>query len=92
MFRRVLRRLGFPIILSRAFDHRTPSHQCGTARLGIDPASSVANAFGQCHDHPNLILADASIFVTSAAVNPALTIAALALRSAKALTEAKITQ
>ena len=83
-FTRVLRRCGFPFVVSRAFDHRTPSHQCGTARMGHDPKTSVVNPYGQCHDHPNLVIADASCFVTSAAVNPALTIAALSLRSAQA--------
>ena len=37
----VLRRAGFPIVLARPFDRRTPSHQCGTARMGSDPATSV---------------------------------------------------
>jgi choline dehydrogenase-like flavoprotein len=76
----VLRRAGFPIVLAQAFDRRTPSHQCGTARMGLDPRSSVTDSFGRCHDHPNLFIADASVLPTSAAVNPALTIAALALR------------
>ena len=77
-----LRRAGFPLILSKAFDRRTPSHQCGTARLGHDPATSVTDPFGRCHDHPNLWICDASLLPTSAAVNPSLTIAALALRQA----------
>lgn len=75
-----LRKAGFPILLSKAFDRRTPSHQCGTARLGSDPATSVTDPFGRCHDHPNLFICDASLLPTSAAVNPSLTIAALALR------------
>lgn len=77
-----LRRAGFPIVLSKAFDRRTPSHQCGTARLGDDPATSVTDSYGRCHDHPNLWICDASLLPTSAAVNPSLTIAALALRQA----------
>ncbi|MCH2078244.1 MAG: GMC family oxidoreductase [Rhodobacteraceae bacterium] len=77
----VLRRAGYAIVLSKAFDRRTPSHQCGTARMGDDPASSVTDTFGRCHDHPNLFITDASVLPTSAAVNPALTIAALALRT-----------
>ncbi|MBK4215241.1 GMC family oxidoreductase [Paracoccus caeni] len=79
--RRELRRAGFPIVLAKAFDRRTPSHQCGTARMGRDPATSVVDTFGRSHDHPNLFITDASVLPTSAAVNPALTIAALALRS-----------
>ena len=78
----VLRRAGFPIVLSKPFDRRTPSHQCGTARMGIDPATSVVDTFCRSHDHPNLFVVDASFLPTSAAVNPALTIAAQALRTA----------
>jgi choline dehydrogenase-like flavoprotein len=78
----VLRRAGFPVVLSRAFDRRTPSHQCGTARMGKDPATSAVDVFCRSHDHPNLFVVDASFLPTSAAVNPALTIAAQALRSA----------
>ncbi|MGB8814389.1 MAG: GMC family oxidoreductase [Paracoccaceae bacterium] len=77
-----LRQAGYPIVLSRAFDRRTPSHQCGTARMGADPATSVVSPLCQSHDHPNLYIVDASVLPTSAAVNPALTIAALALRTA----------
>jgi choline dehydrogenase-like flavoprotein len=75
----VLRRAGFPIVLSKPFDRRTPSHQCGTARMGTDPATSVVDIFCRTHDHPNLFVVDASFLPTSAAVNPALTIAAQAL-------------
>ena len=76
----VLRRAGFPVVLSKPFDRRTPSHQCGTARMGTDPATSVVDIFCRAHDHPNLFVVDASFLPTSAAVNPALTIAAQALR------------
>ncbi len=77
-----LRRAGYPIVLSRAFDRRTPSHQCGTARMGQDPKTSVVDPFCRSHDHANLFIADASVLPTSAAVNPALTVAALAIRAA----------
>ena len=85
--KQVLRRAGYPITLARAFDRRTPSHQCGTARMGADPATSVVDAFCRSHDHPNLFIVDASVLPTSAAVNPALTIAALALRTARHIRE-----
>ncbi len=84
--KRVLRSVGFPIVLSRAFDRRTPSHQCGTARMGSDPAVSVVDSYCRSHDHPNLFIVDASVLPTSAAVNPALTIAALALRTGRHIT------
>lgn len=78
-----LRAAGFPLVLSRPFDRKTPSHQCGTARMGVDPASSVVTPYSQTHQHPNLWITDASVLPTSAAVNPALTIAALSLRAAR---------
>lgn len=84
----VLRRAGYPLVLSRAFDRRTPSHQCGTLRMGHDPRTSVTDPQGRAHDHPNLWVADASVLPTSAAVNPALTIAALSLRMADSMAAA----
>jgi choline dehydrogenase-like flavoprotein len=83
----VLRRAGFPIVLARPFDRRTPSHQCGTARMGNDPRTAVVDTNCRSFDHPNLYIVDASVLPTSAAVNPALTIAALALRSARHLAQ-----
>lgn len=78
--KQMLRKAGFPVVLSKPFDRRTPSHQCGTLRMGNDPATSVVNPWGRSHDHPNLFVADAGVLPTSAAVNPALTVAAHALR------------
>jgi choline dehydrogenase-like flavoprotein len=60
-------------------------HLMGTARMGIDPARSVVNEWGRCHDVRNLFIVDGSIFVTSAAVNPTCTIQALALYIADAI-------
>jgi choline dehydrogenase-like flavoprotein len=77
-----LRAAGYPLVLSRAFDRRTPSHQCGTVRIGTDAASAPLDPFCRAHDHPNLFVVDASFLPTSAAVNPSLTIAAQALRVA----------
>ncbi|GAA6209113.1 GMC family oxidoreductase [Cognatishimia sp. WU-CL00825] len=78
--KQVFRKAGYPLVLSRAFDRQTPSHQCGTARFGQDPNNTVLDLHCQAHDHPNLYVVDASFLPTSAAVNPALTIAAQALR------------
>jgi choline dehydrogenase-like flavoprotein len=80
--RELFRAAGYPIVLARPFDRRTPSHQCGTVRMGTDPATSALDPFCRAHDHPNLFVVDASFLPTSAAVNPALTIAAQALRVA----------
>jgi choline dehydrogenase-like flavoprotein len=81
-FKERLRAAGYPIVLSRPFDRRTPSHQCGTVRIGADPATSPLDPFCRAWDHPNLFVVDASFLPTSAAVNPSLTIAAQALRVA----------
>jgi choline dehydrogenase-like flavoprotein len=80
--RQCLMEAGFPIVVTRLFDRRTPSHQCGTVRIGRDGAEAPLDPFGRAFEHPNLFVADASVLVTSAAVNPALTVAALALRTA----------
>ncbi|MDZ7601176.1 MAG: GMC family oxidoreductase [Hoeflea sp.] len=77
-----MRRAGWPIVLSRGFPKSKPSHQCGTARMGADPATSVVDVNLCAHDFDNLYIVDASVLPTSAAVNPSLTIAALALRAA----------
>ncbi|MBE2278508.1 MAG: GMC family oxidoreductase [Rhodobacteraceae bacterium] len=82
-----LRRGGWPVVLAKAFEKRTPSHQCGTARMGHDPHSSVVDPMLRAHDLDNLYLCDASVLPTSAAVNPSLTIAALALRTGQHLNE-----
>lgn len=87
--REVFRAAGFPIVLARPFDRRTPSHQCGTVRFGTDPATSALDLLCRAHDHPNLLVMDASFLPTSAAVNPSLTVAAQALRVAAALRGAR---
>ncbi|OMH29440.1 GMC oxidoreductase [Motiliproteus sp. MSK22-1] len=81
--KRLMRAAGFPILLSQPFDRRTPSHQCGTVRIGNDPGSAPLDSYCRSYDHKNLFVMDASFLPTSAAVNPALTIAAQALRVAE---------
>ena len=78
----VLKSIGFPIVFSKVFDKRTPSHQCGTVRIGADPATAPLDPFCRSYDHRNLFVVDASFLPTSAAVNPALTVASQALRVA----------
>ncbi len=64
------------------------AHFMGTCRMGIDPGKSVVNAWCRTHDVPNLFIGDGSVFVTGAAVNPALTISALATRTAEGIVAA----
>jgi choline dehydrogenase-like flavoprotein len=56
------------------------AHQNGTIRFGHDPATSVLDVHCRAHEVDNLYVVDASIFPSSGAVNPALTIMANALR------------
>jgi choline dehydrogenase-like flavoprotein len=81
--REMLRAAGFPVVLVKPFDRRTPSHQCGTIRMGSDSARAAVDPECRAFDHPNLFVVDASVLPTSAAVNPSLTVAALALRAAE---------
>lgn len=84
--KRAMRRAGWPLVLVKGFPKSKPSHQCGTARMGDDPARSVVTPDLRAHDLDNLYIADASVLPTSAAVNPSLTVAALALRLGRHLT------
>jgi choline dehydrogenase-like flavoprotein len=56
------------------------AHQNGTIRFGKDPKTSALDVNCKAHDLDNLYVVDGSFFVSSAAVNPALTIMANALR------------
>ncbi len=65
-----------------AYDAFNSTHVFGTCRMGIDPSTSVVNAFGRSHRWRNLFITDASVFPSSGGgEGPALTIEALALRS-----------
>lgn len=79
--KQAMKKAGWPITLARGFPKSKPSHQCGTNRMGADPHTSVVDPNLKAHDLDNLYICDASVLPTSAAVNPSLTIAALALRA-----------
>ena len=49
-------------------------------RFGRDPKSSVLDPCCKAHELDNLYVVDSSFFVSSAAVNPTLTIVANAMR------------
>jgi choline dehydrogenase-like flavoprotein len=80
---KALRRAGFPFVFTESLGIVATSHQCGTARMGEDPDRSVVDPNLGSHDLRNLSIVDSSVFPSSSAVNPALTIAALALRTAE---------
>jgi choline dehydrogenase-like flavoprotein len=79
---RSIRRCGYPLVFTQRLPWSASSHQCGTAAMGDDAMQSVVTRDCRTHDTENLWIVDASVFPSSAAVNPALTIAANALRVA----------
>jgi choline dehydrogenase-like flavoprotein len=82
---RLMRNAGFPLVLVQRMGIDTNSHQCGTLRFGDDPSTAVLDPFCKTYDLDNLYVVDSSFFPSSAAMNPALTIAAQALRVAQQL-------
>jgi choline dehydrogenase-like flavoprotein len=78
--RQLLRGAGYDAVLTQWFDISMNSHQCGTVRAGAEPATSVLDPWCKAHELENLWVIDGGFFPSSAAMNPALTIAAQALR------------
>ena len=56
-------------------------HECGTARMGADPANSVLDPNNQCWDARGLYVTDGACFPSQGAQNPTLTILALTARA-----------
>jgi choline dehydrogenase-like flavoprotein len=65
-------------------------HQAGTCRMGDDPRTSVTDRWGRVHGHDNLFVADGSLHVTNGGFNPALTIMALAYRTAERMRSSEV--
>lgn len=65
------------------------AHQMGSARMGLDPATSVADPEGRLHDTPEVWIGDTSAFPTASGSNPMLTCMALARRTAQAILAAR---
>jgi choline dehydrogenase-like flavoprotein len=78
--KRLMRSVGYDIVGTQWFDIAMNSHQCGTLVAGTDPGTSVLDPWCRSHDVENLWVVDGGFFPSSAAMNPALTIAAQALR------------
>ncbi len=57
-------------------------HEMGTARMGLDPKTSVLNKFNQAHEVPNLFCTDGAAMSSSGCQNPSLTYMALSARAA----------
>lgn len=57
-------------------------HEMGTARMGLDPKTSVLNGWNQVWDAPNVFVTDGACMTSSACQNPSLTYMALTARAA----------
>ena len=65
-------------------------HEMGTARMGLDPKTSVLNKWNQVWDAQNIFVTDGSFMTSAACVNPSLTYMAMTARAADhAVTELK---
>src|SRR4051794_14123712 len=67
-------------VLSQQIPLAGIAHNCGTVRFGSDPTRNALDLDCKAHDLDNLYVVDTSFFPSSAAVNPALTAMANALR------------
>jgi choline dehydrogenase-like flavoprotein len=65
----------------------TAYHPLGTARMGVDPRSSVVGPDHQVHGARDLYVVDGAAVPSSLAVNPQITIMALATRAAGRLAD-----
>ena len=81
---RLMKAAGAVVSLAGNDDMSMPGegiHEMGTARMGVDPANSVLNAYNQSHDVPNLFITDGSFMASSSCVNPSLTYMAFTARA-----------
>lgn len=79
----MLEKSGFDGI--HAFNYNKPGgsaiHEMGTARMGLDPKTSVLNGNNQVHAIKNVFITDGSCMTSSAWQNPSLTYMALTARA-----------
>jgi choline dehydrogenase-like flavoprotein len=74
---------------ARSVSHvRRYAHLVGTCRMGTSPENSVVDQWGHSWDVPNLFICDGSVMPTQGSANPALTISAIAARTADWLRQA----
>jgi choline dehydrogenase-like flavoprotein len=57
-------------------------HEMGTARMGLDPKTSVLNKHNQVWDAPNVFVTDGACMTSASCVNPSLTYMAMTARAA----------
>ncbi|HJR67029.1 MAG TPA: GMC family oxidoreductase [Gemmatimonadaceae bacterium] len=81
--KRVLRQAGARFFYVHSIE--TFSHAVGTVRMGLDSTTAPLDDTGRYRGVRNLWVTDGSVMPTSAAVNPSLTISAIALRAGDAI-------
>lgn len=59
------------------------NHPLGGIRMSASPSDGVVDTWCRAHDHPNLYVLGGGAFCSTSALNPTLTIAALALRAVR---------
>lgn len=74
-------RLMFRLAYKRSVAVGGAIHECGGARMGSDPKTSVLNAMNQVWDARNVFVTDSSCFVTNGTCGPTLTTMALTVRA-----------
>ena len=80
---RILDELGATERWTQGVEGTVPTnHHMGTTRMGSDPSASVVDSSLRTHDLENCWIASSSVFPTAGAMNPTLTIGALALKAA----------
>ncbi len=57
-------------------------HEMGTARMGLDPKTSVVNGYNQVHTCKNVYVTDGAFMASASCVNPSLTYMAFTARAA----------
>jgi choline dehydrogenase-like flavoprotein len=62
-------------------------HECGTARMGNEPSTSVVDRNCKVHDAKNVFVTDGSVFVTQGCYEPTLTIMAISARAGEHIAE-----
>ena len=78
--------MGLTIISSKV-DKPGGHHTTGTARMGTSPFNSVTDREMKVHDTENLYVCSNAAFPTGSAVNPTLTLTAMAFRLVEHLTK-----
>ncbi|HEU5335049.1 MAG TPA: GMC family oxidoreductase [Terriglobales bacterium] len=63
-------------------------HECGTARMGNDPKTSVVDRNCRVHGVRNLFVSDGAVFTTQGCYEPTLTIMAISARAGEYIADA----